>query len=167
MQCHSCVCILWHEEPQKWLNPGVEVSFGDSYYIFWHSILTILFKMQNWESKKKKNDPYFRKFWVGQKRANKRLFFFFFLGRIKQPEWWESSHTSNIWWDKRAPYSFCVLYIPLDVWWKQGRSQPHSHWVDIVLQKFTPCLHPSHSTQVKFCCDRFWHKCTSLPASLS
>ena len=23
MQCHLCVCILGHEEPQKWFNPGV------------------------------------------------------------------------------------------------------------------------------------------------
>ena len=43
MQCHSCVCILGHGEPQNWFNPGVGRScirlkclFWDSYYIFWH-----------------------------------------------------------------------------------------------------------------------------------
>ena len=23
MQYHSCVCILWHAEPQNWFDPGV------------------------------------------------------------------------------------------------------------------------------------------------
>ena len=39
MQCHSSVCILGHDEPQKWFNSGgrsciplqqVKVPFGDS-----------------------------------------------------------------------------------------------------------------------------------------
>ena len=42
MQCHSCVCILGHEEPQNWFNfnpnvgrscvpiQQVKVPFGDS-----------------------------------------------------------------------------------------------------------------------------------------
>ena len=93
MYYHSCVCILRHAELPNWFNPGVgggciplhlviTVRFWDSYYIFWHFILTFCLKMQNWKSvkkKKKKRDPYFLIFWgkmvFGLNRANRQLFF--------------------------------------------------------------------------------------------
>ena len=88
MQYHSCVCILGHAEPQNWFDSGVgryciplylvKIPFWYSYYIFWHSILTFVFKNTKL-SFKKKADPYFLIFWVGRKRANKH----FFLGLVK------------------------------------------------------------------------------------
>ena len=68
MQYNSCVCILWHAEPQNWFNPGpgvggglysiisgYKVPFWDSYnyFIFWHFVLTFLFKNANLRIKKK------------------------------------------------------------------------------------------------------------------
>ena len=40
-------------------------------------------KIEYLKKKKKKSNPSFPKFLVGRKRANKHLFFFFFLGLIK------------------------------------------------------------------------------------
>ena len=44
MQCHSCVFIIEHAEPQNWFNPGVgrscipfqqvKVPFWDTFYTF-------------------------------------------------------------------------------------------------------------------------------------
>ena len=121
MRCRSCVCILGHEEPQKWFNPGVgrsyiplqqvKVPFWDIYYIFWHFMLTNLFKNAKLRIKKK-DDSYFPNF--GSVRKGQTSIFFF-LGLITQaannqkyqklwPNWLQ---TININWLFNFTHIFC------------------------------------------------------------
>ena len=114
MQYDSCVCIFGQAEPSElvlFYNVGggyilsylIEVSFWDSFYIFWQFILTFFLKIQNKNQKKtnKKPDPYFPISWVGQKRANKHLFsfrpydFFFFVFCQNSTSWPFYSHKLN------------------------------------------------------------------------
>ena len=94
MQYHSCVCIIEHAEPQNWFNPGVgggciplylvKVPFWDSNYIFWHFILTFLFKNGKLriKEKEKKSRPLFSDILDGSEKGKQTPFFFFFLGLI-------------------------------------------------------------------------------------
>ena len=61
----------------KWLYSIYlgKIPFWDSYYIFWHFILTFLLKNTRFSIKiKKKANPCFLNFWVSRKRANKHLY---------------------------------------------------------------------------------------------
>ena len=87
MQYHLCVYILGHAEPQNWFDPGVgsgcipiylvKIPFWDSYYMFWHFILTFFIEEYKVEYHKKKRPTlvfrFFGSFVKGQTN-------FFFLG---------------------------------------------------------------------------------------
>ena len=91
MQCHSCVCILGHAEPQNWFNPGVRNAclfqyislkylFGTVtiyFDIFFVEKYKIEYHQTKNKNKKKKPTLVFRYFGsVGKGQTN--IFFFFF-----------------------------------------------------------------------------------------
>ena len=121
MQYHSCVCILWHAEPRIGGAGGgciplylVKVHFWDSYFIFW--------KKKEEEKKKKKKrkpDPLFSKFWVGQKRANKHIFF----GGGPHTEvsyfYFVNSHFS-----RNTAFNRVILLLPFSIFFSEKKKSP-------------------------------------------
>ena len=83
---HVCAFLpfLGNAEPQNWFDPSVgsgciqkylvKIPFWESYFIFWHFILTFMLKNTRL-SGGGEADSCFPIFCVGRKRANKDLFF--------------------------------------------------------------------------------------------